>query len=144
MVEAGRRRILIAEDEPFIVESLSFLLRRKGFDVHAVGDGLGVLGAIDRFAPHLLLLDVMLPELNGFDVLRQVRAHRAGPSLPVVVLTAKGQAADRIRMSELGADDFITKPFSNDDLIQRIEGLVCNGGRASTAAGADRRPGGSP
>jgi DNA-binding response OmpR family regulator len=131
MAQAEPQRILIAEDEPFIVESLTFLLRRKGFAVRAVGDGLSVPGAIDAWSPHLLVLDVMLPELNGFDVLRRVRDHPAGLNMPVVVLTAKGQAADRIRMAELGADDFITKPFSNDDLLQRIAGLLSDDRRRS-------------
>ncbi|MEQ8603012.1 MAG: response regulator [Marivibrio sp.] len=117
-------RILIAEDEPFIVESLSFLLKREGYDVEAVDTGSRALAVLQASAPDLLLLDIMLPETNGFDVLRRVRASEALAGLPVMVLTAKGQEADRKRMQELGADDFVTKPFSNRDLIERVAVLL--------------------
>jgi len=117
-------RILIAEDEPFIVESLSFLLKREGYDVEAVDTGSQALAALQASPPDLLLLDIMLPETNGFDVLRRVRASEALAALPVMVLTAKGQEADRKRMQELGADDFVTKPFSNRDLVERVAALL--------------------
>jgi len=116
-------RILIAEDEPFIVESLMFLLGRQGYETAAVGDGLSVMKSIDEWQPHLLILDVMLPEMNGFDVLRHIRVQRSSTDLPVMVLTAKGQDADRLRMAELGANAFITKPFSNSDLLDQIAGM---------------------
>lgn len=122
-VEVGAR-ILIAEDEPFIVESLSFLLKREGYDVQAVDTGSQALAALQTSAPDLLLLDIMLPETNGFDVLRRLRATEALAGLPVMVLTAKGQEADRKRMQELGADDFVTKPFSNRDLLERVASLL--------------------
>ena len=122
-VEVGAR-ILIAEDEPFIVESLSFLLKREGYDVQAVDTGSQALAALQASAPDLLLLDIMLPETNGFDVLRRLRATEALSTLPVMVLTAKGQEADRKRMQELGADDFVTKPFSNRDLLERVASLL--------------------
>lgn len=117
-------RILIAEDEPFIVESLSFLLKREGYDVQAVDTGSQALAALQASAPDLLLLDIMLPETNGFDVLRRLRATETLSTLPVMVLTAKGQEADRKRMQELGADDFVTKPFSNRDLLERVASLL--------------------
>lgn len=125
-------RILIAEDEPFIVESLSFLLSREGHEVDAVDTGSEALRAVQRRRPDLLLLDIMLPETNGFDVLRRLRAAPGLEELPVMVLTAKGQEADRKRMMELGADDFVTKPFSNRDLLDRVASLL---GAAARSAG---------
>ncbi len=117
-------RILIAEDEPFIVESLSFLLGHEGYEVHAVGDGEEALAEVARRPPDLLILDAMIPSASGFDVLARLRARPGSKSLPVMVLTAKGQAADRQRMMDLGADDFVTKPYGNKDLLQRVATLL--------------------
>lgn len=117
-------RILIAEDEAYIVESLKFLLSHAGHEVETVSDGGAVLPAIQKRRPDLLILDVMLPTTNGYDVLRLVRGTRGLETLPVLVLTAKGQEADRRLMIDLGANDFVTKPFSNRDLIDRVNGLV--------------------
>ncbi len=117
-------RILIAEDEPFIVESLRFLLSHEGYDVQAVGDGEEALAAISRQLPDLLILDAMIPSTSGFEVLAKLRAAPGSKSLPVMVLTAKGQAADRQRMLDLGADDFVTKPYGNKDLVQRVQQLL--------------------
>ncbi|HLT77540.1 MAG TPA: response regulator [Ferrovibrio sp.] len=118
------RRILIAEDEPYIVESLTFLLSREGHQVTAVGDGAAVLPAITRSRPDLLILDIMLPTANGFEILAEIRHNMALKTLPVMVLTAKGQDADRRRMTDLGVDDFVTKPFSNHDLVTRVARLL--------------------
>lgn len=128
-------RILIAEDEPFIVESLTFLLGRQDYDTAAVGDGLSVMTSINKWRPHLLILDVMLPEMNGFDVLRHIRSQRVSANLPVIVLTAKGQDADRLRMLELGANAFITKPFSNADLLEQVACLFSDGAANDQTAG---------
>ncbi len=117
-------RILIAEDEPFIVESLRFLLSHEGYKVHAVGDGEEALAAVSRELPDLLILDAMIPSTSGFEVLAKLRAAPSSKSLPVMVLTAKGQAVDRQRMMDLGADDFVTKPYSNKDLVQRVHELL--------------------
>ena len=117
-------RILIAEDEAYIVESLKFLLSHAGHEVETVADGGAVLPAIQKRRPDLLILDVMLPTTNGYDVLRLVRGTKGFETLPVLVLTAKGQEADRRLMIDLGANDFVTKPFSNQDLIDRVNGLV--------------------
>ncbi len=117
-------RILIAEDEPFIVESLRFLLSHEGYEVHAVGDGEEALAEVSRQRPDLLILDAMIPSTSGFEVLAKLRATPTSKSLPVMVLTAKGQAVDRQRMMDLGADDFVTKPFGNKDLVQRVQLLL--------------------
>lgn len=131
-------KILIAEDEPFIIESLAFLLSRQGHSVTSVTDGAAVMNAIETTSPDLLILDVMLPSANGFDILEKVRANRATATLPILALTAKGQEADRRRMLELGADQFMTKPFSNKDLVSSVERLL--GGEAAEA-GANRDDG---
>jgi DNA-binding response OmpR family regulator len=128
------RTVLIAEDEPFIVESLTFLLTKAGYRVESHANGTQALQAIVERRPDLVLLDVMLPGLNGFDVLRQVRATPGLQRLPVLALTAKGQEADRKRMLDLGADAFVTKPFSNKDLLTRIAALLDGPGAASDPA----------
>lgn len=120
----GRARILIAEDEANIVESLSYILRRADFDVEVASNGLDALDRLRRAAFSALILDVMLPEMNGFDVLRAVRADRTLHELPVIVLTAKGQARDRQVAEEIGASAFITKPFSNAELVERVRDLA--------------------
>lgn len=116
--------ILIAEDEPFIVESLTFLLEREGHRVSAVGDGGQVMAAVLARRPDLLVLDAMLPNRNGFDLLRELRRTPGCRRLKVLVLTAKGQASDREEMMALGADAFVTKPFSNRALLEDIAGLL--------------------
>lgn len=130
-------RILIAEDEPFIVESLTFLLSRAGHEVSAVTEGPAVMQALQNKRPDLLILDIMIPEMNGFDVLRQVRANPDMSKLGVLVLSAKGQDTDRRLMNDLGADDFVTKPFSNTDLVARVADLIAKRQGANTDADTD-------
>ena len=116
----SRARILIVEDEPNIAESLSFILRRAQFDVDTVTDGAEALSRLRRQAFGAVVLDIMLPGMNGFDVLRAIRADKALAALPVIVLTAKGQAKDRKTAEMIGASAFITKPFSNAEIVERI------------------------
>ncbi|SOH95295.1 Response regulator receiver domain-containing protein [Monaibacterium marinum] len=121
------KRILIVEDEANIVESLAFLLRRDGFDVSTIPDGARALAEAERITPDLMILDVMLPNLSGFDVLRDLRTHGALGTTPVMMLTAKGQTRDRDQAEQLGADLFMTKPFSNAEIIaqaRRLTGLT--------------------
>jgi DNA-binding response OmpR family regulator len=112
--------ILIAEDEPNIVESLSFLLEREGYAVSAVSDGDTALRILQQAPPGLLILDVMLPGRNGFEILKAIRSDGSLTKLPVIVLTAKGQEKDRKTALDLGANAFITKPFSNQDLVEQV------------------------
>ncbi len=127
MSEAGETgkgiSVLIAEDEPNIVESLTFLLEREGYTVSAVANGDTALRVLQQARPGLLVLDVMLPGRNGYEILKTVRADSRLASLPVVVLTAKGQEKDRQTALDLGANAFITKPFSNQDLVEQINKL---------------------
>lgn len=117
-------KILLAEDEPYIVESLTFLLTREGHEVTAVADGGDVLPALRETGAELLILDIMMPTTNGFDILLRIRKAPDLADLPVLVLTAKGQEADKQRMGDLGANDFVTKPFSNRELLDRVASLL--------------------
>ena len=121
------KRVILAEDEPNIVESLRFLLARAGFEVGVCESSQRALDTVLADPPDVLVLDVMLPELDGLEVLRQMRAHDRGQSVPVLMLTAKGQREDRERAIEAGANLFITKPFSNAELVAAVEELAAAG-----------------
>ena len=123
--------ILIAEDEPSILESLDFILRRAGYTIGAVTDGDAVLDAVRRLAPRLVVLDVMLPKRSGFDVLKQIRANVELRGMPVLILTAKGQQQDRRTAEELGADGFVTKPYANADVVGAVRQLLAGHGGAA-------------
>ncbi len=116
--------ILIAEDEPSILESLDFILRRAGWSIESVTDGDAVLEQVRRLQPRMLVLDVMLPKRSGFDVLRQLRADSQTQDLPVLILTAKGQQQDRRIAEELGADSFVTKPYANAEVVGAVRELL--------------------
>lgn len=116
--------VLIAEDEPSILESLDFILRRAGWSIQSVTDGEAALSAVRRLQPRIVVLDVMLPKRSGFEVLKQIRSDSVTRELPVLVLTAKGQAQDRRTAEELGADSFITKPYANVDVVNEVRRLL--------------------
>ncbi|UUX51623.1 response regulator [Nisaea acidiphila] len=118
-------RVFIAEDEPNILESLSFLLGREGWEVTSALDGNAALEQLNNEAlPDVVILDIMLPHRNGFEILRQLRASPRTNKLPVIVLTAKGQEKDRKTAEEIGADAFVTKPFSNRDVVDQVRRLA--------------------
>ena len=116
--------ILIAEDEPSILESLDFILRRAGWSIGSVTDGDVVVDTIRRIQPRMLVLDVMLPKRSGFDVLKQIRGDADMRRLPVLILTAKGQQQDRRIAEDLGADAFVTKPYSNAEVVNVVRGIL--------------------
>jgi len=118
------RRILIVDDEPSIVISLEFLMKREGFEVAVAGDGEAALRALAERPVHLVILDVMLPKLNGFDVCRRIRAEPAWRGLRILMLTAKGRETEMARGLELGADAYLTKPFSTKELVAEIHRLL--------------------
>jgi two-component system OmpR family response regulator len=122
--------ILIAEDEPSILESLDFILRRAGWSISSVTDGDAVLDRVVRLRPRVVVLDVMLPKRSGFDVLKQIRASGETSNTPVLVLTAKGQQQDRRIAEELGADAFVTKPYSNAEVVGVVRQLLGQDGGA--------------
>ncbi len=119
-----RARILVAEDEAAIAEVLEYNLEQAGFEVELEGRGDRVLERIEKAPPEALILDLMLPGLDGLDVLRQIRRGAATHHLPVIVLTAKGEEVDRIVGLELGADDYIAKPFSPREVVLRVKALL--------------------
>lgn len=114
-------RILLVDDEPLITDSLSYSLKREGFEVKAVGDGEQAMKAIGSFDPDLVVLDIMLPGMNGLEVCRRIRANS---STPVIMLTARGEELDRILGLEVGADDYLAKPFSFRELLARIRSIL--------------------
>lgn len=118
--DAGPGTILIVEDESNILEALTFILSRAGWDVRGHGKGDTALAEVARLNPDVLVLDVMLPGCTGFDILRALRAEAETRDLPVVMLTAKGQTQDRDQALALGANAFLTKPFSNDELLSTV------------------------
>ncbi len=120
------KRVLVAEDEPNIVESLRFLLERAGYDLTICGNGREALKVATESRHDVMVLDVMLPEMNGLDVLRALRADPDAGKLPVLMLTAKGQREDREDALAAGADMFISKPFSNAELVEAV-GELANG-----------------
>ncbi|HTQ78177.1 MAG TPA: response regulator [Burkholderiales bacterium] len=117
-------RVLIAEDDPNIVESLSFVLSRDGFEVSAALDGEEALRRLRSEPPDVMILDVMLPKRNGFEVLKAVKSDPALRAMPVIVLTAKGQAQDRRMAEQIGVEGFMTKPFSNTDVLEAVRRLA--------------------
>jgi DNA-binding response OmpR family regulator len=117
-----RERVLIVEDEPNIVVSLEFLLAHEGYEVQVASTGTQALERAAAFAPHLVLLDVMLPELDGFEVCRLLRA--GSERLKIILLTARGRDAERHKGLDLGADLYVTKPFSTRQLMAEIRGCL--------------------
>ena len=116
--------VFIAEDEPYIVESLGFVLGQSGYAVTSEGDGARVVDGILGCRPRVVILDLMLPNRNGFEILKELKNNPDLKSIPVLVLTAKGQAQDRSTAEQLGADAFITKPFSNREVLDCVKGLA--------------------
>lgn len=118
------RHVLLIEDEPNIMEAIRFFLSRDGWTVSCHSDGASAVDEVLRRAPDVLVLDVMLPNRSGLDVLRDLRARPETGALPVLMLTAKGQAKDREMAERLGADAFMTKPFSNAEVRDCLTALV--------------------
>ena len=116
--------VLIAEDEPGILESLDFILKRAGWSVRAVTDGDAVLKSIKSLMPRVVVLDIMLPKQSGFEVLERIRASDTMRDVPVLILTAKGQQQDKRLAEELGADAFVTKPYANAEVVEAVRQLL--------------------
>jgi two-component system response regulator RegX3 len=126
-------RILLADDEPDLTESVSYALRREGFEVESVGDGEAALAAARRATYDIAVLDVMMPKLSGLEVCRALRAES---DLPIIMLTARDAEVDRVLGLELGADDYLTKPFSLAELVSRVRALLRRRELDRTAASA--------
>ncbi|MCH4564731.1 MULTISPECIES: response regulator transcription factor [Halomonas] len=117
-------KVLVVDDEPNIVLSLEFLMQQAGFEVVTAEDGEGALARVAEGVPDLVLLDISLPGISGFDVLEQLRADPAHARLPIIMLTAHGREVEREKGMALGADDYITKPFSTQALVEKVKTLL--------------------
>jgi len=117
-------KILLVEDEPNIVEAIRFVLSRDGWDVETHIDGATALDKITQIAPDVVILDVMLPNRSGFDVLRDMRGMEVHKDRPVLMLTARGQVKDRQLAASLGVSTYMTKPFSNAEMLDALHALV--------------------
>ncbi|TVR63471.1 MAG: response regulator [Candidatus Competibacteraceae bacterium] len=117
-------KILVVDDEPNIVLSLEFLMKQAGFQVRTAADGEAALAAIAAEAPDLILLDVMMPRKNGYEVCQAVRANPDWKAVRIIMLTAKGREVEREKGLALGADDYITKPFSTQEVVERVRELL--------------------
>jgi two-component system, OmpR family, response regulator len=126
-------RVLVVDDEPNIVDVVTMALRFQGFAVESAGTGADALSAVADFRPHLMVLDVMLPDMAGFDVAQRLGAQRA--RVPIIFLTARDDTADKIRGLSIGGDDYVTKPFSLEELIARIRTILRRTGLAEPDSG---------
>ena len=117
----NKQKILIVDDDNNIAELISLYLTKECFDTRIVNDGESVLPAIDSFSPNLILLDIMLPGMDGYQVCREVRAKY---SVPIIMLSAKGEVFDKVLGLELGADDYIEKPFDSKELVARVKAVL--------------------
>lgn len=138
MSDASRPKpsILVVDDEEHITELVAMGLGYNGFDVERVAAGRAALDAVKRRRPDLIVLDVMLPDLDGFEVARRLRQQEgAGPAVPIIFLTARDSTADKVEGLRMGSDDYVTKPFSIEELIERVKAVL----RRSAGVGPGER-----
>ncbi|HAO31890.1 MAG TPA: response regulator [Candidatus Competibacter sp.] len=121
-------KILVVDDEPNIVLSLEFLMKQAGFQVRTASDGEAALTAMAAEAPDLVLLDVMMPRKNGYEVCQAIRANPDWKAVRIIMLTAKGREVEREKGLALGADDYITKPFATQEVVERVRELLAADG----------------
>ncbi len=113
--------VLVVDDEPNIVMSLEFLMEQAGFEVRVAADGEAALKAMEDKLPDLVLLDVMMPKRDGYDLCQMIRAKPEWKKVRIIMLTAKGREVEREKGMALGADDYVTKPFSTRELVERVK-----------------------
>jgi two-component system OmpR family response regulator len=130
---AEGNRVLVVDDEPNIAELISMALRFQGFGVTSAASGREAIAAVGSFKPHLIVLDVMLPDMDGFEVAERLGAQRAG--VPIIFLTARDSTEDKIRGLSGGGDDYMTKPFSLEELVARIRTILRRTGQSSPESG---------
>jgi DNA-binding response OmpR family regulator len=130
----AQKRVLIVDDEPVVVDVLQRYLARDGFEVNSATDGARALEVAESWAPHLIVLDLMLPVIDGIEVCRRIRQRS---SVPIIMVTARGEEADRIVGLEIGADDYVVKPFSPREIVARVRSVLRRAGpeTASPQAG---------
>jgi DNA-binding response OmpR family regulator len=118
------KSILIVDDEPNIILSLEYLMEQAGYEVRTVNDGEGALESVNEKLPDLILLDVMLPKVDGYEVCREIRANPAWKDVRIIMLTAKGREVDQEKGLAFGADDYITKPFSTSEVVRKVKKIL--------------------
>jgi two-component system OmpR family response regulator len=131
--ETTNSRVLVVDDEPNLVEVVAMALRFQGFEVETATSGHEAILAVERFKPHLMVLDVMLPDIEGFEVANRLGAQRAG--VPIIFLTARDSTEDKVRGLSGGGDDYMTKPFSLEELVARIRTILRRTGQAAAESG---------
>jgi two-component system OmpR family response regulator len=131
--EAPAHRVLVVDDEPNIVDVVTMALRFQGFAVDSAATGADAIAAVTRFRPDLIVLDVMLPDMEGFDVAQRLGAQHN--RVPIIYLTARDATEDKIRGLTLGGDDYVTKPFSLEELVARIRSIMRRAGLAEPESG---------
>jgi two-component system, OmpR family, response regulator len=131
--ETAGSRVLVVDDEPNLVEVVSMALRFQGFTVESAASGREAIAAVAAFKPHLIVLDVMLGDMEGFEVARRLGAQRAG--VPIIFLTARDSTEDKVRGLSGGGDDYMTKPFSLEELLARIRTILRRTGQAQADTG---------
>src|SRR5215472_16232345 len=131
------RKVLLVDDEPVLVEAITYNLEQAGYEVTTAADGASALEAARRERPDLVILDIMLPEMDGIEVCRLLRRENSTATTPIMMLTAKGEEIDKVVGLEVGADDYVTKPFGRRELLARVKALLR---RAEYAPQSEERP----
>lgn len=138
-MSAGKvKRILVVDDEPDVTELLEYKLEQEGYKVDVLNDPLSFVAKVRETEPDLMILDIMMPELNGLQLCRIARSDPAMKSIPIIFLTAKGEAEDRVKGLETGADDYLSKPFNTKELLLRAGKILNRGELHSQPSGAPR------
>ncbi len=122
--QTAKKRILVVDDEPFILKSLAFVLKKEGFEVDTAANGIEALEIIEHRKPDLIFLDVMMPKMNGLELCKKMKDDPQLKDIYVIILTAKGQESDREKGMMIGADEYMTKPFSPSYVVKRVQDLL--------------------
>ena len=134
-------RVLVVEDEPDVAEMIRYNLGKEGYDVRVTGNGTEALRLVKEARPEVVLLDIMVPQLNGWEICRRLKQDRETAAVPVIMVTGRAEEGDKVLGFELGADDYVTKPFSPRALLARIRAVARRGRPAEEAAGQPLRAG---
>ena len=118
------KRILVVDDEPYVVRTLTFVLKKEGYEVSSAGNGEEALNLVHEHKPDLMFLDVMMPKKNGYEVCQEIKNDSAFSDIHIIMLSAKGQEADREKAISMGANEFITKPFSPAGVIEKVREIL--------------------
>jgi two-component system, OmpR family, phosphate regulon response regulator PhoB len=138
MSASKAKRILVVDDEPDVTELLEYKLEQEDFTVEVLNDPLSFVAKVREIEPDLIILDIMMPELNGLQLCRIARSDPAMKNIPIIFLTAKGEAEDRVKGLETGADDYISKPFNTRELLLRVGKVLHRGGVAPESSAVPR------